>query len=234
MDQNRIAEIEKLAQVSRSDCPRGESDEADALEQCVDEVRRLQAYSDRAYENLNRFEAEVLRLNGLHDAMAITLSSMAHEINAATNWWASKLMRVARFDNGDRSAVGGMTAVLAMMVSAKNAVPTEAEIARFKASLHQRLRLRCVATWRYDMPEWGSYQRCVAVDYGPDRILAAACADAGIDNADSRFPCKTSMWIDPGKVSVSEGYRAEPVTIFPVATVTVVDMPEPDGFAEDA
>lgn len=162
----------------------------------------------------------------LEEAMAITLASMADEIEAATEWWADKLRHIAKFDNGDDSPVGGITAVLAMTLSAQNAVPTEKQIDRFRASLDWRLMARCVSTWRYDQPNWCSAHRTVHVDYGPDPILRDACDDAGIERADSRFPCKTTMWIDPGKVQVAEGYGKGPVTIFPVATATVVAVDE--------
>lgn len=157
----------------------------------------------------------------LEEAMASTIASMAEPVKAATEWWAEKLRHVAVFDNGDPSAVGGMTAILAMAVSARNPAPTEDMLAAFQCSLAERLMARCVSSWRWDQPEWASYQRTVHVDYGPDPILSAACEDAGIQHADSRFPCKTTMWIDPGKVQVAEGYGKGPVTIYPSQAIEI-------------
>ena len=47
----------------------------------------------------------------------------------------------------------------------------------------------------------------LSVDYGPCMMLAESADEAGIDY--SMFPCKTTMWISDGKVSVSHGYRAD-------------------------
>ncbi|GAA4209061.1 hypothetical protein GCM10022252_75020 [Streptosporangium oxazolinicum] len=48
----------------------------------------------------------------------------------------------------------------------------------------------------------------VATDYGPDLILAAALANAGIADRSpvGPLPIKTRMWVRPGQVQVSYGY----------------------------
>lgn len=226
MTPKRLARLEQIARSTREADYRSECPEADRLEECLDEIRRLRTDSDQNAHLMEVAEDQIKKLDMVRHAMSVTIQSMTDEIEVATAWWAEKLRHVARFDNGDDSPTGGLTAIMAMTVSARNPVPTEDQLAEFRISLGERLMVRCISSWRPDSPDWGSYQRCISVDYGADPILAHACADAGIVEPDTRFPCKTTMWVNPRRISVSEGYRAEPVIIYPKDKIEITVGPE--------
>ena len=61
----------------------------------------------------------------------------------------------------------------------------------------------------------GSYNRVVSTDYGPDDVLKDAANKAHINGQMFRFPMKTIMWINPGRVEVRPGYAAQEITIYP-------------------
>lgn len=116
---------------------------------------------------------------------------MEKEIEVAAKWWADQLRTKPKHDNGDAT----QTAMLALATEYQTPV-TDIQIDNFQRSLELRLIERC--------GDSGSH---LGVDYGPDTILANASMDAGIETA-YRFPVKTNMWVQPGCVKVSCGYRA--------------------------
>lgn len=65
MTPERLTEVEQAARRLRTASPTGEDPVADHLEECIDEVRRLQAYNDQFYLQTARDEAEVERLKKL-------------------------------------------------------------------------------------------------------------------------------------------------------------------------
>lgn len=114
---------------------------------------------------------------------------MEQEIKAAAKWWADCLRTPKRHNNGD-SLHNGMMALLM-----ERSAPIEADkIDRFQEELEKSLRGRT--------RDW------ISVDYGPDITLTDACGRAEIEDIGYRFPVKTCMWINPGEVKVSCGYRA--------------------------
>mgnify|MGYP001559346407 CR=1 FL=1 len=115
---------------------------------------------------------------------------------AAAKWWADKLRGPVIHDNGERMQSAMMTALQPDVP-----VPDE-KIDEFDYFLGTALS------------ETDYNHITVGVDYGPDRILSEAAEKAGI-NLEFRLPIKTMMWITPEKVSVSEGYRAPEVQIYP-------------------
>lgn len=134
---------------------------------------------------------------------------MRDETKAAVDWWGEAI-RQAKFDNGDPSLAGGMTTMLANMLSRQHPV-TDEQVEAFKVALAPCIDKMLDGADPED-PSFGSYSRTLGVDYGPDRALATAAKECGIDY--SRFPCKTVMWINPGHVSVSHGYGAPVEDVF--------------------
>jgi hypothetical protein len=144
-------------------------------------------------------------------------------LEAAADWWTDQLRKVPRLDNGDSSPRGAIT--WALGVSAAMSCPTlsEDQLATFRASLlgflsgEASVQLRGLRgvpsdiTMR-DVRRRGSIEH-LGCDYGPDAFLAQACAAAGFDGK-MRFPWKTTMWIQRGRVRVGEGYCAKPVEIY--------------------
>lgn len=124
------------------------------------------------------------------------------QIRVAVDWWA-KSIRDPEYNNGDDSFTGAMTKSLAQMISDVHPV-TEEAIEKFKVALTHLLKTTSL--------------RFLSTDYGPGRDLAL-CADvAEVDY--SRFPWKTCMWLDEGKVIVSAGYQAPIETLWPVERST--------------
>lgn len=133
---------------------------------------------------------------------------MDAEIEAAVSWWADQLAGDATHDNGDLPL-----SLFATALAGQLAPLLPQQIESFKASLAMRLREDFAPSWDSSDPMRGSYGRTLGVDYNPDARLRQAAEDAGIGALSLRFPCKTMMWVDPGKVQVAKGYGAKPVTI---------------------
>ncbi len=118
------------------------------------------------------------------------------QIQAAVNWWADKVAR-PKMDNGDDSPAGGIGMMLGMLL-VKPVASEQQEV--FKAALSKKLK--------ENGTPW------LSVDYGPDRLLGEAMEEAGISLHNA--PWKTSMSFYDGKVTVSYGYGAPSVQIYPL------------------
>ena len=128
------------------------------------------------------------------------------QIQVAADWWAGELAIITSQGNGDP-----MCSAYATVVAFELPRPSPEQVAAFRTSLVNQLREHIDRkSWKNDNPYWGSYMRTVGCDYGPDGSLRQAAEAAGIKPCCPPFPLKTVMWINPDKVSVSHGYRAEP------------------------
>jgi hypothetical protein len=119
---------------------------------------------------------------------------MEKEFKAAAEWWAAHV-----------------------------SVSVGADLAAFERTL--------VAAFQeaWDGPDWddwgwgkrgshyGAPELVVHVDYEPMEMLQKAADDAGLIGDDPMFPRKTVMWIEPGKVTVRDGYAAELQVIYDAA-----------------
>jgi hypothetical protein len=123
------------------------------------------------------------------------------EIEAAADWWDSRLGRGRR--------ASGAADVDLLMAAARSRVGRSAEeVSAFRAALLDTLEKRIAPHW--DTPK-GASRRTVRVDYDPDPALADAAETAGLALENGELPIKTVMWIDPGVVTVKEGYGAQRV-----------------------
>lgn len=57
--------------------------------------------------------------------------------------------------------------------------------------------------------------RVIAVDYGPDTILADTARAVGIKPATTTFPVKSVMYIESGRVHAAAGYGSPLEMIYP-------------------
>lgn len=137
---------------------------------------------------------------------------MDNEIRAAVDWWAERLARNEFQDNGD-----DYQSVFATLVASETDVPNERQLQMFRDILTASIKAKITGagSWNVDEPMWGACTegRCIGVDYGPEPLLRDAATSAGINT--NRFPIKTCMWISPGTVKVSHGYRAQDKQIYP-------------------
>lgn len=117
----------------------------------------------------------------------------------AAGWWAEQLAGVPRFDNGDKSRMGGLTMLMALSARASMADPSDDTLAKFREALVTRLMEHSETEWPF----------AFGVGYGPDGILADAAEEAGLNAGEPRWPWKTMMWIRAGQVTVSAGYGAK-------------------------
>lgn len=114
----------------------------------------------------------------------------------AAKWWSGKLKSNSH-NNGNDSFASVMAGIMADYLADKNHV-SEEQFAAFETHLIDRII---------------GYDRIVlSCDYGPDHELAEAAEKAGIDC--TRFPWKTSMYINNDEISVSDGYRARREVIY--------------------
>ena len=123
----------------------------------------------------------------------------AKEIGIAVDWWTNQLDST-NFDNGDATS-----SMLASLVMATRPKRTTEQKELFAKTLTETLTLAAFE---------GESQVRLHVDYSPSELLVPACLAADIGTSDGVLPCKTSMWIEPGKIQVAEGYRAPVVTIY--------------------
>jgi hypothetical protein len=120
----------------------------------------------------------------------------------AIEWWADKLVHGNNSGLSDaerRSGENEAYAIAEMIMTATKPKVSDEQLQKFKESLARQLEeLR---------------PRTLAVDYGPDTILAKALADAGVKNSMGTLPIKTVMLLDDDKVSVMYGYGAPEVEL---------------------
>lgn len=134
------------------------------------------------------------------------MSILAHESEAAAQWWADELRHGALLDNGDDN-----TTTLVSLLIVKQEIP-EDQIVHFQEVLAGLIRERLGPSAQESLergdPAFGSYGRIISVDYHPDRILSEAADIAGIPVSISTFPWKTMMHVSVGSVTVAHGYGA--------------------------
>ncbi|MFB4275759.1 hypothetical protein ACBJ59_10740 [Nonomuraea sp. MTCD27] len=134
------------------------------------------------------------------------------EAHAAARWWANHLTA-----DGDVRTGDAMQEILTLGArSMSTATVTAEQVEAFATHLEQAIleMLRDEhASWAKAVetePHVGSAFRRLEVDYHPDRILQGALDAAGIQRrAGGWLPLKTVMKVDPGRLRVKLGYKAE-------------------------
>lgn len=140
------------------------------------------------------------------------------EVVAAAEWWRRVIMN-PKFDNGDPSEGGVVSAMMATVANTANRHPPEA-YDKFERSLRrllaEQINMRPGA-WQPGNPTLCSQLRVLKCDYEPCETLALAAREAGLGDGITDFPWKTVMWVNPGHVEVRYGYGAPITTIYPKA-----------------
>jgi len=132
-------------------------------------------------------------------------------ISKAVDIWCKKLFNPV-FDNGDNSAHGGMTHMLATMNIQNDKAGIDdmaARVEKFRQVITAELvRLR-------DQPQDGEYfPSWLDADYGPCKVLGDAADKAGIPQ--SQFSCKSSVSMRANSLSVAFGYGAPNTNYYPL------------------
>lgn len=149
----------------------------------------------------------------------------AREIGAAVDWWATVLCEGAKRDSGDAKLNSQMRMIESLRPIDPKVDPYKVQ--SFRDAMTKGLRIQCERhPASLDDPQRGSILRVVACDYQPGGVLFDAANLAGIDQR--QFPIKTTMWIDPGAVTVRYGYGAE------ITTVLVTDEGQRHRYLERA
>ena len=153
---------------------------------------------------------------GVSDEMYCPVCKPRPEAKAAAAWWASRLGR-ASHDLGTREPGEAASTAFAGFASAVLGDRfTDGDRDAFRRELALAIEDHLASSsWRPDEPRWGSAIRAIMVDYGPDPVLKQAAQRAGLELKTLDLPLKTVMWVNPGQVSVGEGYNAPPVVIWP-------------------
>lgn len=157
---------------------------------------------------------------------------MEQEIAVAAKWWADKLRNGSTADLGGSRDKGAALSemMLLLLKSSSDPIPSET-IDRFEALLRNEIRKQIGDNWKPENPEWGAYNRVVSVDYHPCESLSNAYHGVGLDNDMADLPMKTVMRINPGKVTVAEGYGANFVTIYEAGAPSLTADATPDQLA---
>jgi len=100
---------------------------------------------------------------------------------------------------------------------------TEESIAVFSKVLISNMEESFVKTWRPELPNYGSANRCIRINFGMiDSTILDAAKAAGIAGIISQIlPKEFCMWVDPLEVSYRLNDRSPPYAIYdgrPVAT----------------
>ena len=125
-------------------------------------------------------------------------SEFENEATVAANWWKDNMGSRAKQNNGE-----AMQSVLMSMLSGRMFID-EKQREAFAQALKKVIIETLESRGRMD----------IYVDYDPDYVLAEAAQSCGIRPVMGLFPCKTSMWIEKGLVSVSCGYGADSKEIY--------------------
>ena len=118
--------------------------------------------------------------------------------------WADKLRGPYKFDDGDKSNIGAMTQMWAVMANVDDVKKDDVD--KFETMLFDRL-----------IKEESAYvQRSLNTDYHPNEHLAEAAKACGI--SEGRFPVKSNTQIDYSGMCVSEsfGYGAKTIYHYPI------------------
>lgn len=169
--------------------------------------------------NLSGEQLQSVGLMRIYDASEPPEIKIYPEVACAAKWWASQLKSTPLQDNGDL-----MQTMLATIAAGRE-IPLQNELVdRFERWLAFSLQWRFThkqwpgdgsPSWRRIEPNFGSFNRTIYNDYGPDEWLIVAAKLAGIPGRlSNRFPIKTCMWINPGEVKVRLGYGSEEKVIY--------------------
>lgn len=137
------------------------------------------------------------------------------EANVAARWWADLLRNPedVRHDVGDLEA-NAMTN-WARENDSRNDEFDAALVDAFEDDLARRIQdeIEERRTWDYMQPYVNN--TVVKCDYHADPLLQAAAEEVGLEiSSMTTFPAKTTMWIDPGHVSVRSGYMGDVETLW--------------------
>jgi hypothetical protein len=147
-------------------------------------------------------------------------------IAAGAAWWASRLGNCHHDSVGLNAPRRRLTAedmeaaIYENLATVRGRYSTE-EAARFRIALedaiaaHLRGEEPVTSGTKRHAPRYGNHQDVVYCDYEPDETLIAAAEAAGIDLGRRDLPVKTDMVFSNTRVTVSEGYGAPDVTIWP-------------------
>lgn len=146
------------------------------------------------------------------------------EAVAAAAWWAAKIGHATHIiGRPDDPSVATGTAFANAATAFAGRTYTDEQREAFREALAARIeehiqkfseRWPWEGSWDPAEPFRASAMRTIHCDYGPDPMLADAAEQAGIKVTMLDVPMKTVMWVNPGEVKVSEGYGADPVTVW--------------------
>jgi hypothetical protein len=114
----------------------------------------------------------------------------------AAKWWADQLRHYPTHNVGNEKF--NEEARLMMFLGGYAPIPEE-DIQKFEQALLSVIEERQPST--------------ISVDYNPDALLDEAEKKAGINLA-HRLPAKTTMWLEPDALLVSQSYGAQPTCIY--------------------
>jgi hypothetical protein len=141
-------------------------------------------------------------MNDVDPVISVPQLIKAPEIDVAVEWWGNQLLGKAELNTGN--LIGDLLAREARDKLWHPLSPDQ--IRRFKYYLKMVLVAAYALSWDIDNPNWGSAIRAITTDYGPGYFLHIALELAHVENADLRIPMKTTMHVDPGKVTVGVGH----------------------------
>lgn len=137
----------------------------------------------------------------------------AHAVSAAAAWWASRLGN-ATHDAG-MSTMADMELTVSLNAETARGSRTPLEREAFRAALEEAIARHCLAGARCGDMRCSARRHVVGVDYEPDELLQAAAdlPELGLERGE--LPVKTTMLLYADRVTVSEGYAAPWVNIWP-------------------
>jgi hypothetical protein len=134
------------------------------------------------------------------------------ELAVAAKWWCNTLLSNFVDDTGDFK----VNAFVNAMKGKRHPwdIPNERNVTMFRDALVGLMAVRFADGWDDANPNFGSANRTLGVDYGPDKILTCALDFASISST-MTLPIKTMMWVSPKSVKVREGYHGKEMEVQP-------------------
>lgn len=141
------------------------------------------------------------------------------EARTAAKWWADKIRDGFALKDGAEHYAGGLSersAGLTDILQRKLADHiTPEKVDRYEQELAERIQTEIVDAYADPSRTMTSYFAALelGVDYGPSQIHEEALKAADLPGGMGILPMKTTMWVEPGHVSVGDGYGAAPADL---------------------
>lgn len=154
------------------------------------------------------------------------MSEPGIEAQVAAHWWADQMRDRSFPDNGadpdDPTKSPMALGLIGLLQEKQTEGITAGMVDAYEAALARRIQ----AMLDEGQSGYGTALN-LHCDYGPGEAHVEAFTEAGITPGMTVLPWKTTMWVQPGRVSVGAGYGSEPMDLPLELPPAQPDHPQP-------